>query len=128
PAHSRGGRNDHKQERNRDTSHRNRSFSPPSWQSLPDQESSFRQGTRGSDGLSVCAICLGRFRHDVSKCSARVLWNGSTKSRTRRTEDGQLINPAGHSICLSWQRPNSCRRNHRDLHECSGCGQTSHGA
>ncbi|KAJ7607630.1 hypothetical protein DFH06DRAFT_918536, partial [Mycena polygramma] len=65
---------------------------------------------------------------DVAKCNARMLWNTTTKARCHRNNANRIVNPSGQPICISWQRPRKCDRNHTDLHECSGCGQTSHGA
>ncbi|KAJ7740116.1 hypothetical protein B0H16DRAFT_1266224, partial [Mycena metata] len=98
-----------------------RSASPPRRTSgaLPDQASSFRHGTRGNDAPSACAICLGRFRHNVGQCNSPTLWNGTTKARCHRNDGNRIINPGGQTICLYWQRPRKCDRNHAELHECS---------
>jgi hypothetical protein len=77
---------------------------------------------------SACAICLGRYRHEIHKCSSGTLWSGK-KAHCRRNEQGRLINPGGNVICSDWQRPFSCANSgagHR--HECSGCGKSDHGA
>ncbi|KAJ6518999.1 hypothetical protein C8R45DRAFT_775615, partial [Mycena sanguinolenta] len=80
-----------------------------------------------SDGLSACAVCLGRHRHNVRECSSSKLWNGTTPARTKRNNDGRLINGRGDVICLQWQRAKGCESNHASRHECSGCGSPNHG-
>jgi hypothetical protein len=77
---------------------------------------------------SACAICLGRHRHEIRKCSSGTLWSGE-KAHCRRNDQGRLINPGGIIICSNWQRPFGCtsaRAGHS--HECSGCGKNDHGA
>ncbi|KAJ6482382.1 hypothetical protein DFH09DRAFT_950140, partial [Mycena vulgaris] len=80
-----------------------------------------------SDGLSACAVCLGRHRHDVRACNSSTLWNGSTQARAKRNPEGKLTNGRRELICLAWQR-SGCELNHVSLHECSGCGSPNHGA
>lgn len=88
---------------------------------------SFPRGAHAT-GPIVCAICLGRREHIVSKCTAPVLWNGAP-SRCRRSSRGQILNPLGFEICLDWQRSKGCSsRKHPEKHECSGCGLADHGA
>ncbi|KAG1843637.1 hypothetical protein C8R48DRAFT_576268, partial [Suillus tomentosus] len=66
-----------------------------------------------------CALCLGRFSHDIRRCGSRNLWDG-TKTHCRRAEDGRLINPQGLPVCHRWQRPGSCQEtNHESSHKCS---------
>ncbi|KAJ7648790.1 hypothetical protein DFH06DRAFT_996905, partial [Mycena polygramma] len=88
----------------------------------------FQQGTSQSDGVSACAICLGRHRHNVRECKSATLWNGTTPARTKRNADGRLVNSRKEVICLGWQRVSGCELNHASRHECSGCGSTNHGA
>ncbi|KAJ7855433.1 hypothetical protein B0H13DRAFT_1641909, partial [Mycena leptocephala] len=88
----------------------------------------FPQGARASDGVSACAVCLGRHRHNVGQCSSAVLWNASTAARTKRNKNNQLINPNNDIICLFWQKPDGCNLNHANRHKCSGCGSPAHGA
>lgn len=82
----------------------------------------------GSRGRSACAVCLGRFAHDIRHCNASNLWDGSN-AHCRRTQDGRIVNPQGLPLCYKWQRPESCAApNHESSHECSGCGGKDHGA
>lgn len=86
------------------------------------------QGGASSQGPSACAVCLGRHRHEISKCAADTLWDGS-KIRCKQNEQGRIINPNGLIICSDWQRPSGCQNNgSTHHHECSGCGKTTHGA
>ncbi|KAJ7653833.1 hypothetical protein B0H17DRAFT_1214542 [Mycena rosella] len=111
----------------RETGNRIRSASPPR-AALPGQNTAFfQQGTGRSDGLSACAVCLGRHRHNVRECRSTTLWNLTTQARTRRNAEGRLVNNRNEPICLNWQR-SSCNSNHDSRHECSGCGSANHGA
>ncbi|KAJ7053021.1 hypothetical protein C8F01DRAFT_997293 [Mycena amicta] len=112
----------------REPANRLRSASPARRTPLPAQGAAFfQQGTTRSDGLSACAVCLGRHRHSVRDCNSPTLWNGSTKAHSKRNADGRLVNAQGDALCLNWQR-SSCESNHSSHHECSGCGSTNHGA
>ena len=94
---------------------------------ISNRRPSFPAGA-SSRGPSACAICLGRHRHEISKCCSETLWNGE-KARCHRNDQGRLVSPAGLIICSDWQRPNGCSTSgagHR--HECSGCGKNDHGA
>lgn len=94
---------------------------------IRNKGASFQAGT-SSTPLSACAICLGRHRHDVYKCSADALWDAS-KARCRRNDNGRLVNPNGITICSDWQRIAGCASTaHDSRHECSGCGKSDHGA
>ncbi|KAJ7208919.1 hypothetical protein GGX14DRAFT_365007, partial [Mycena pura] len=64
----------------------------------------------------------------VKDCQSETLWNGSTPARTKRNQEGRLVNSRNDVICLGWQRPSGCTRNHSSRHECSGCGSPNHGA
>ncbi|KAJ7719738.1 hypothetical protein B0H16DRAFT_1211429, partial [Mycena metata] len=81
-----------------------------------------------SDGLSACAVCLGRHRHNVRECNVSTLWNGTTPARVSRNRDGKFVNSRHEVICLAWQRATGCSLNHSARHECSGCGSPNHGA
>ncbi|KAG1772608.1 hypothetical protein EV702DRAFT_919217, partial [Suillus placidus] len=82
----------------------------------------------GTRGRSACALCLGRFAHDIQRCESRNMWD-STNTHCHRADDGCLINPQGLPICYKWQRPGSCQiPNHEAPHECSGCGSKEHRA
>ncbi|KAJ6496854.1 hypothetical protein DFH09DRAFT_945759, partial [Mycena vulgaris] len=82
-----------------------------------------------SDGLSACALCLGRHRHNVRECSSATLWNSSTPARVKRSgPEGKLVNSRNEVICINWQKTMGCNVNHAARHECSGCGSPNHGA
>lgn len=89
---------------------------------------SFPSGA-GQPGPSACALCLGRFRHNVHKCESEFLWDKRTKTRCRRNAEGHLVNPEGRELCYDWQRPKGCTNSARShVHKCSGCGGKDHGA
>ncbi|KAK0216608.1 hypothetical protein EDD85DRAFT_782055, partial [Armillaria nabsnona] len=79
-----------------------------------------------SSEAMVCAICLG-IHGNLKFCRSSTLWNGGA-TRCLRTSNGSLVNKSGDLICLDWNRPIGCKRSHPSRHECSGCGNTSHGA
>ncbi|KAG1849573.1 hypothetical protein C8R48DRAFT_559474, partial [Suillus tomentosus] len=56
---------------------------------------------------SACAMCLGRFVHNILQCSATELWDGSA-AHAQRAQDGRILNPAGLPLCFKWQRPGGC--------------------
>lgn len=79
--------------------------------------------------LSVCPICLSRRRHPIRKCQAPVLWNGKQKTRCLRADDGRIVCVDGRTLCSNWNQTIGCKdRSSRHIHECSGCGESSHGA
>ncbi|KAG2065897.1 hypothetical protein BDR04DRAFT_949567, partial [Suillus decipiens] len=82
-----------------------------------------------STGHHACALCLGRFAHNIHKCKSELLWDNKTPTSCRRSPEGRLINTLGLQLCYDWQRPNGCPSASKDhIHECSGCGSTDHGA
>ena len=84
---------------------------------------------REAHPLSACPICLSRKRHQIRKCQASVLWDGQRKAKCSRTEDGRIIDGEGRTLCTNWNQSLGCReKSTRHIHECSGCGETSHGA
>ncbi|KAH7907932.1 hypothetical protein BJ138DRAFT_987642, partial [Hygrophoropsis aurantiaca] len=88
-------------------------------QAAPKANHSFPSGA-GQPGLTACAVCLGRFRHNVHKCTSSLLWDNTTKSYCHRNPEGRLVNPKGLQLCYDWQRPNGCPIHSRDhIHECS---------
>ena len=121
--------------------HHSPSCSPPPYQSSPQKRRAYSPNrvlsgqrkpyfcTGASTRVpSTCAICLGRYRHEIHRCSSDTLWSGE-KARCRRNEQGRLVNPGGTIVCSDWQRPSSCinlAASH--CHECSGCGKNDHGA
>ena len=79
--------------------------------------------------LSACQVCLSRKRHPIRKCQASTLWNGQHKMRCSRTEDGRIVDGKGRILCSNWNQSSGCDdKSARHIHECSGCGETSHGA
>ena len=100
-------------------------------QNSPAAHKSFRDVKtehKGDRPLSICAICLGRHPHDVAKCSSSTLWNGGT-ARCSRNDRGRIVNPHGVEVCTEFQREQGCTsRSSRHVHECSGCGKSTHGA
>ncbi len=89
----------------------------------------FHHGTSGLDAI-VCAICLGIHPNAqiTHSCNQTTLWNGGPM-RCIHNSTGIIVNKSdGSPICLDWQRWGSCTRSHRNTHECSGCGSSSHGA
>lgn len=123
----------------RSTFKRQRSTSPP----FPDRGysqdmrgvQSFRAGAGGRT-RAVCAVCLGRHRHETKYCRAAyfVSANGApsnTRTRCHRDSKGRLFNDRGQPVCYNWQRPQRCEASgpdHAYLHECSACGDSTHGA
>ncbi|KAI0309487.1 hypothetical protein OF83DRAFT_1032176, partial [Amylostereum chailletii] len=61
----------------------------------------------GTPARNICAICLSRQSHEVARCQAPTMWNGSA-SRCRRSNKGAVIDPKGRELCLDWQRPRGC--------------------
>lgn len=98
--------------------------------------SSFRAGAGGRMRPIICAVCLGRHKHEIKYCRAAyfVLPSGiptHTPTRCRRDEKGRLFNNQGQPVCYNWQRPQKCDAigpEHAYLHECSACGERNHGA
>ena len=90
-------------------------------------KSTARNGLRSKSGKSACPKCLGRFPHDVRNCNNGELWDGSP-ARCQRDSNNHLVNPQGQLVCTDWQRPLGCHLKHAAIHECSGCGNTAHGA
>ena len=78
--------------------------------------------------LSACPICLSRKRHPIRKCQALSIWDGQHKSRCSRSADGRIIDGEGHTLCSNWNQTIGCTdKSSRHIHECSGCGESSHG-
>ncbi|TFK24720.1 hypothetical protein FA15DRAFT_592005, partial [Coprinopsis marcescibilis] len=75
-----------------------------------------------------CIVCLGRHPHNIKACNSKSLWDG-TPARVRKNEGGRLITAAGNVLCTDWQKIYGCNNTlHDSKHECSGCGDTAHGA
>ncbi len=95
----------------------------------PNHTKPFRDASNASELRSVCAICLGRHPHEVTKCAAATFWSGQGKTRCRRNSRKRIINPDGLELCTDWQREVGCtQKGQRHNHECSGCGESAHGA
>ncbi|KAI0343907.1 hypothetical protein BDW22DRAFT_1327631, partial [Trametopsis cervina] len=74
-----------------------------------------------------CALCLSPHL-DVRSCHETTIWSGAP-ARSRRNSDGRLVNKNGLILCIDFQRQGRCAgTGDYHLHECSGCGATSHGA
>ena len=90
------------------------------------QSSSDPAGT--SSFKSMCPKCLGRHPHQVHECNEPNLSDGSP-AYAFRNSDNRLTDGKGNVLCSDWQRPNGCSLPHKSAkHECSGCGNASHGA
>ena len=90
-------------------------------------KSEFFQPSAGSHG-GVCAACLGRHKHNFSKCEEPRLWDGSASS-SRKNEHGRLVAANGLPLCFDWQVPRGCASSsHPERHRCTGCGRADHGA
>ncbi|KAF9791939.1 hypothetical protein BJ322DRAFT_1026297 [Thelephora terrestris] len=97
---------------------------------IPKQK--FRRDSPETEAVStrsVCPVCLGRGSHSIRQCQATHLWNDSEETRCSRTEEGRIIDKAGRILCTNWNQTVGCtQRFSRHIHECSGCGKSSHGA
>jgi len=78
--------------------------------------------------LSACPICLSRKKHPIRNCQEQLLWDGQTKARCHRA-DGKIVDQKGRTLCSNWNQSIGCKEKlSRHIHECSGCGESSHGA
>jgi hypothetical protein len=104
-------------------------YTAPADSSTTAKHQSFQQGAgQTTKTLSVCAKCLGRHRHDITRCISEFTWDGE-RTQCHRNQNGRLINPNGSVLCSDWQHPAGCTSaTHDARHECSGCGKTDHGA
>ncbi|KDQ18899.1 hypothetical protein BOTBODRAFT_103218, partial [Botryobasidium botryosum FD-172 SS1] len=85
------------------------------------------QGGADSNPLAVCAICLGRHRHNITKCAECKTWDGQ-KAHMHRNGQGRIVNPDGLTLCFEWNRPHGCPSASCDhIHECAGCSKSDHG-
>ena len=79
--------------------------------------------------LSACPTCLSRRQRPIQKCQAPNLWNGQRKARCTRTEDGRIVDGDGRTLCTNWNQTIGCKdQRSKHIHECSGCGERTHGA
>jgi len=91
----------------------------------------FRRTSTGPETrpLSACPICLSRKPHPIRSCQSPKLWDGKRNSHCSRNAKGQVIDGAGRFLCLNWNQVIGCKDGTaRHVHECSGCGNASHGA
>ncbi|KAH8091367.1 hypothetical protein BXZ70DRAFT_482736 [Cristinia sonorae] len=112
-------------EESRDRRHR-----PFQDESFPSSKSlsASRDGTTLIAAGGVCVICLSRRTHNLSKCNATKLYNG-TPAHVHRNKEGRIVDRHNQELCFEWQLAQGCRSksvSHR--HECSGCGRQDHGA
>jgi hypothetical protein len=78
--------------------------------------------------LAACPVCLGRNKHNISECNAKLTWNGNVP-KCYRNPAGQLIHKDSRlALCINFQRPTGCNStSHLTKHICAGCGGASHG-
>ena len=91
----------------------------------------FRRNGTGPEtpSLSACPVCLSRSKHNIRACRLPTLWDGKHKSRCTRTEDRRVVDEEGRALCFNWNQTTGCKdKSARHIHECSGCGESSHGA
>ncbi|KAF8130807.1 hypothetical protein EV363DRAFT_1262570 [Boletus edulis] len=88
-----------------------------------------RRPFRNNKAAPVCPKCLGRHedRPDRPVCNASSLWDNSGATYCTRDQQGRLLNKSGRVLCWDFQRPRGCSSQGHN-HECSGCGDTNHGA
>lgn len=88
-----------------------------------------RRSTDGETALPACPVCLSRQRHRVQDCKATTLWDGKRQVRCSRSGEGKIVDPEGRTLCTRWNQSVGCKdKSTRHIHECSGCGKSSHGA
>jgi hypothetical protein len=79
--------------------------------------------------VPACPVCLSRKKHAIRYCRVALLWDGKTKTVCSRSDDGRIIDGKGRILCSNWNQPIGCNeRSSGHIHECSGCGDKSHGA
>ncbi|KAF8426161.1 hypothetical protein L210DRAFT_3366709, partial [Boletus edulis BED1] len=76
----------------------------------------------------ICAICLGRHKHNIHRCEASRTWDNKHDTCSYRNGPGTFSKKDNRQLCSSWQKPDGCALRHHPLHTCSGCGSPSHGA
>ncbi|KIL00544.1 hypothetical protein PAXRUDRAFT_37402, partial [Paxillus rubicundulus Ve08.2h10] len=69
--------------------------------------------------LSICAICLGRHKHNVYQCAVTRTWDNKHDVHAFRKGSGVFAKRDNKQLCTSWQRPESCSLSHHPLHHCS---------
>ena len=93
--------------------------------SLNEYDKSFRPSPR-SDSSPICFICRGE--HRFSKCDETKTTDG--KPTYAKRLDGRIVKRnGGDPICYIFNASTrKCDRQHSDLHVCSLCGSSDHGA
>lgn len=82
-----------------------------------------------TNSYPACPICLSRKKHTLRTCRVTHLWDGKTNTVCSRAEDGRIVDGKGRILCSNWNQPIGCReKSAGHIHECSGCGDKSHGA
>ena len=118
----RATRQDHNTGRTRSSKSRSPRRRSPSFR-VPKDDTEHEEGP-----LTACQTCLGRHPHRIRECRAPYLWDGKHKARCQRS-NGKLIDNKGRQLCRNWNNTDGCKDSRaRHIHECSGCGDTSHGA
>ena len=119
----------HKKQRSRSPLRRGKHQRDASSRKLASRgEGPFFRSCTGTAPSGICAVCLGRYEHNFSKCNSSKLWDG-TKGWARKNEQGRLATPEGLVLCFDWQLPKACTSTaHTEKHLCSGCGDSKHGA
>lgn len=91
----------------------------------------FRRNGAGHETfvLSACPVCLSRRKHNIRACQLPTLWDGKHKARCTRSDNGRVLDEDGRALCYNWNQSAGCEdKSARHIHECSGCGESSHGA
>ncbi|KAG1735861.1 uncharacterized protein EDB91DRAFT_1055922 [Suillus paluster] len=89
---------------------------------------SFRDPTNQSLTLPCCTVCLSRASHYIVECNASRTWDNLFDTFSQCIQKG-LWAKDGRQLCTAWQRDDSCSiTQHNNVHICSGCGSTEHGA
>lgn len=95
--------------------------------STPSSSSSGKTKSFREDEVALCTVCLA-YHKGFRRCTKETLWSGRPAHSTRAS-DGHLITKAGRNLCTDFQRTGTCSyRGSKHVHECSGCGDKSHGA
>ena len=108
--------------------HRSRSKGVSLWRS-GSFDAKQRRPFRANKPPPVCPKCLGRHndRLDHLPCNSSSLWDNSSPSHCSCNQQGCLLNMSGRALCWDFQCPRGCSGQGHN-HECSGCGDPTHGA
>jgi hypothetical protein len=125
----------HRQEGDYHTSHKQyRSPSPdrsgryrPYPHTRPDSDPNRSFLPNSSSTWGFCALCLSSHTNYLH-CNSSTLWNGKP-TRCQRSREGRITDKRGRILCTDYQRYGYCsRKGPTHIHECSGCGDKTHGA